>query len=454
MLTHAYATRVVCAPCVRASLHSSRILVASQVTCRTRCATACSHTRPHLRAASARFTAPPNVGPGRSAEQEETNPYKSWSHLSHKWLLLTCAGCLCAGLLAGQMVEVDESKLRPKFRKEEVVAAAMKQFEFRPDLAASSIRLAFVLAARRAGVQASSISESCSVADGLHDLAGVVNYLANTFHASVEDITSLLAIAAVQFLGGPYDKVYESWLWGRNDDEVPARPRRRTAQGSVTGQTRPVSSTNATAHTTQTSSSSRSSSNSTETKKGAGSKPADLQTEQENDIFTLPCMSALHALGDLSVEECVALMACHSVGEFHEAVSGLERASHIGTSYRLSNAYYKFLLAHEHELVPYRVERTEENKQVAELPDNLCCTYVLAATKGGEGDEKRQTKKKRLCVFSTNEVNALLKNAVLRGVVTQFAQQDEVWREAFQSAFTRMINSNFKRLRVYSDDAN
>ncbi|CAD2221093.1 Peroxidase, putative [Angomonas deanei] len=331
------------------------------------------------------FKAPPNVGPGR--EHDDANPYKSWQHLSHKWLLVMCVGCVGAGMLAGQLVEVDETKLKPKFAKEKVIEAACKEFEFRPDLAATSIRVAFVLAARRAGFPAESIGESCAVVEGLDDVAGVMNFLANKFNGTMEDMVSLAAVAGVKYLNGPCDAILDEWQWGRNDtDNAISR---------------------------------------------------NIPTNPDVKQFSIPTI--LKSLGDLTDEECVALMACHSVGEFHAHVSGIDAATHIGKRFTLSPEYYRFLLENEKKFSHLTVDRTEENKVLKDLNQSFSCVYV----KGKQ--------RKRMCVFNENELDAMLHHPAWRNIVVNFAVDEKAWSDSFQSAFTKMINSNFKRLRVYSD---
>ncbi|GET88426.1 hypothetical protein, conserved [Leishmania tarentolae] len=336
------------------------------------------------------FKAPPQVGPGRK-DTEEANPYKSWEHLNHTWLILMCVGCLCAGWLAGHFVEVDESKIKPKYAREDVVASACAQFDFRPDLAATSIRVAFVLAARRAGFPADTVDESCAVVRGLSDMAGVMNYLSNTYPASsTEDLASLAAIAGIKYLNGPYEAILDQWKWGRNDSDTP--PKRNTPKSP------------------------------------------------NQEVFSIPTI--LNALGSLTEAECVALLACHSVGEFHEDVSGLEGATHTGKRYVLNNRYYQFLLEHEKDFTPLTVVRTQDNKEVTALPQTLKCAYIKEKVNG--------KMKKRLCVINAAELE-MLKKKTWREIVTRYAADEELWREQFQSAFTKMIESNFKRLRPYSD---
>ncbi|KAG5502516.1 hypothetical protein JIQ42_05397 [Leishmania sp. Namibia] len=378
-LTH---TSPLLSACCGAVLFSRRL--AHRASATGNVASSSSRTRHNM------FTAPPKVGPGRK-DTEEANPYKSWEHINHTWLALMCLGCLCAGWLAGHFVEVDESKIKPKYAKEDVIVSACKQFEFRPDLAATSIRVAFVLAARRAGFSAETVDESCAVVRGLNDVAGVVHYLSNTYPASsIEDVASLAAIAGIKYLSGPYERILDQWKWGRNDtDDAP--------------------------------------------KRNAPKSP-------DRKIFSIPTI--LHALGDLTEAECVALLACHSVGEFHEDVSGLDGATHTGKRYLLNNRYYQFLLEHEKAFAPLAVARTQENRDVTELPQTLKCVYIKEQTNGKT--------KKRQCVVNAAELE-LLKNKSWRELVERYASDEELWREQFQSAFTKMIESNFKRLRPYSD---
>ncbi|KEG11517.1 hypothetical protein DQ04_02541060 [Trypanosoma grayi] len=337
------------------------------------------------------FKGPQNIGPGRSGPQhQQANPYKSWEHMNHKWLIMMCVGCLAGGIAAGQVVEVDERELRPPFLKEAVLADVAKTFDFRPDLAATGIRVAFILAARRAGLAVDSIDDSCAVASGLEDIAGVLRHLSTVYSISTEDAASLVALAAVKYLQGPCETIGTVWRWGRNDtDEAPPR------------------------------------------KKGAS----------DSSCATLPAF--LERLGGLTDAECVALMACHSVGEFHEHVSGLDGLSHIGSRYNLSNEYYKFLLANEKKFVEFEVPRTEENKSIQHLPKDFVCVYAPTAKKG----------KKQQCVFNRREVDAMLQNKTWRKFVEQYAVDEAAWSQAFQSAFTKMIDGNFKRLRPYGTSA-
>lgn len=336
------------------------------------------------------FKAPPNVGPGRQPGQE-ANPYKTWEHMSHKWLILMCMGCLAGGFTAGQLAEVDESKIPPKFDKDKIIDEITKTFEFRPDLAATALRVAFVLAARRAGMAAPSIDESCSVVEGLVDVAGVYSFIAGSNQASMEDIACLTAIAAIKFLKGPYQAVADQWCWGRDDKEKPP----------------------------------------------ARVVPADGAKHH-------PVATVLRALGGLSDAECVALLGAHAVGEFHEEVTGLEKATHTaGKCFTLDNRYYKFLLAHEKEWKPIKVSRSQDNRPVKDLPETMRCVYA----------QQEGKKKKQQCVANTAELSALLKDKAWREWVEKFAVDKALWEEHFAQAMTKMMASNTNRLRPYPKPA-
>lgn len=365
------------------------------------------------------FKAPPNVGPGRKPGQE-ANPYKSWEHLSHKWLVLMCFGCLAGGISAGQLAEVDETKLAPKFDRDAVIADVLKHFEFRPDLAATAIRVSFVLAARRAGVAALNIDESCAVVEGLDDIAGVFHFVANRHQLSMEDIASLTAVAAVKFLKGP-STLASQWQWGREDNETPP-PRKdsvvEAAKAKGAGEGPKVATT--TSSTT---------------------KPASSNDASSSLPKLLSVDEILRAVGCTSEAECVALLGgCHAVGEYHEHVSGLENATRVpGAPYVLDNRYFQFLLAQEKQFKAFEVARTEDNKSLKHRVSNMRCVYAAASEKSN--------KKKTMCALHGRELEAMLRNPAYRKWVEVFAKDKAQWEQHFSSAFLHMIESNTKRLR-------
>lgn len=352
------------------------------------------------------FKAPPNVGPGRAAGQE-ANPWKSWEHLSHKWLIFMCGGCLVAGYSAGHMAEVDESKIKPKFDRDSVVADIIKNFEFRPDLAPTALRVAFVLAARRAGLVAPSVDESCAVVDGLEDIAGVYSFLAGKHPISMEDVAALMAVEAVKFLRGPHDRLVAEWHWGRQDRER-AVERLPPSEGQV--------------------------------------------------YHSIPSiMKTIGGKGsELSDAECVALLGgAHSVGEFHEHVSGIEKAKHVpNRGFTLDNGYFAFLLEMEKRVKRgwsgIEVARTDENKAVRVLPKTMRCVYAPNSntTSSKKDDSKKQ--KEHLCLSNAKELDALLKKPEWRIHVELFAKDRDAWAAAFQSALSKMLNSGYTKLRPFN----
>ena len=256
------------------------------------------------------FTAPPNVGPGRD---RGTSDASANNRPKHHWMLLMCFGCLAGGAAAAQMSEIDKDSLPPMFAKDVIDKEILRSFEFRPDLAATTIRCAFVLAARRAGVSSNAAEESCAVTSGLDEVAGMLNYSQTLNAISMEDITALAAITAVKFLGGPVDKLVFSF--GRADAEKAAQKKPLPAGAKL----RPVPDT-------------------------------------------------LRAIGDLSDAEAVALMACHGVGEFHDDVTGLEDVQRSKHRFQLGPEFYRTLLEVEHSLSEFDVARSEGNRSVAVLP--------------------------------------------------------------------------------------
>jgi hypothetical protein len=330
------------------------------------------------------FTAPPNIGPGKESSFKGDAAGADIKPKWH-WILLMCIGCVCGGAGAAQMVDVDKDSLPPMFRREEIEAQIARTFEFRPDLAPTVVRCAFVLAARRAGVTSTLLEESCAATAGLDDLAGVLNFSKQLHDISMEDLTALVAIAAVKFLGGPTSDL--PLLFGRKDSDK-APPKRPLPPGAAT---RPVAET-------------------------------------------------LKALGDLTDSECVALMACHAVGEYHEDVSGIDGAQRSMDRYRLGPHYFRTLLSAEKLLKEFEVGRTEGNRRVLSLPQKPLTADV----------ESKKTKKKQRCVYMDGEVKALLKNPEWRKWVELFATDKAAWEKEFQVAFSKMINSNYTdNLRPY-----
>lgn len=310
-----------------------------------------------------------------AAESNErvANPYAKVSSLNHQWMALTCVGCLAAGLLAGRFVDIGEADLKP-IDVSAIQKHARKTFEFRPDLAPACIRIVFVLAARRAGVMSNSIAESCATPQGLEEIAAVLQFSAFQ-GVSVEDVAVIMAIEAIRFLRGPYDKIV--LRYGRLDG------------------------------------------------------PAGTAQNLESPSFA----QALNGIVPLSDAECVALMGAHSVGQYHEHVSGITDCYRSPRPYLLNTQYFKILLDSRGSMRSMPVPPTTENKGFAKLPSSMKYCNVR--------DQDGRTKK---CVFTPFESEALLQEKSMLKWVEVFAKDASEWEHHFQAGFQKLIDSNCPRL--------
>ena len=326
-----------------------------------------------------------------------------------------CVGALAAGVAAGQVAEVDESKLNvAKFEKDVIVKEMRSNFEVRPDLAATILRVAFVLAARRAGVQAESVDESCAVVEGLNDVACVMQFSSIGNNCSMEDMVSLAAIEAIRFLRGPCDAL--DWRWGRQDTEKP-KPRLERV-----GAPKPL-----------------------EEAKGLTATPRHYKDDRSP---MLPFEVIFKAIDPTFTDaEVVALMGTHSVGESHDHVSGIGEYQRSPTRFELDNMYYKVLLAASKKTGPLHVGRYKDNEDVRFLPEDM----LSATVKPGEiSGARKKTKRNIKCIYARSEVTALLGNKKYREWVSKFAEDEAEWATHFQSAWQKLIDSNVTgKLRPY-----
>jgi hypothetical protein len=85
---------------------------------------------------------------------------------------------------------------------------------------------------------------------------------------------------------------------------------------------------------------------------------------------------------------------------------------------------------------------------LTELPKTLRCVYAdqpsLTTT-----SEKSKKKKQEWCVANGRMLDYLMKRPESREWVVRFAQDKALWEETFESAFEKMLESNFKKLRVF-----
>lgn len=377
----------------------------------------------------------------------QANPHRgSTRYLKHWHMVAMCCGCTIAGFAAGQYAWVDEENLPARFDKEEVKKEIMKAIDFRPDLAATIIRTAFVFAAARGGhehvlIQKRSESDAdasrhahgkrpvtltsntdewsadvplvCASAEGLNDVIHLLEFSASKRNQviDVQDVAAIAVIAAVEFLGGPADRL--TFHWGRSaKDIVPA------AKGAAAD--KPVGSSSCPFHSPAV------------TSPTAGEGVVDI------------------AIPGLTVEERVALLACHGVGQYHGDVSGVSgvkgakgdavtRGIH---RYQLGPWYYQMLLKQEKALKPYAVPRTDDNKTIAVLPAGVLSAPIEEQLITGEG------RKKRLVVLQ-GDVELLLRDKACRRITETFAADPEAWRVAFASAVQKMMDAHCHRLRAY-----
>lgn len=357
-----------------------------------------------------------NTGGGSSAPKGgDPNPYKSWEHMSHNWMILMCVGALGAGVMAGKYAQIDEEKLNvAKFEKDVITREMRKNFEVRPDLAPTILRVAFVLAARRAGVQAEAADESCAVIEGLKDVASVMRFSSMGSDCTTEDMVALAAIEAIKFLRGPYEEI--EWRWGRQDSAKP-KPRLEKKPDA-----KPL-----------------------EAPKGLVAAPRTY-TDERSPL--LPFEVIFKAIdGTFTDAEIVALMGTHSVGESHDHVSGAGEYQRSPTRFELDNMYYKTLLSAERRLAKLHIGRSKENEDVRFLPEELLTATIKPSELVGA---RKTTKKPFKCIFATSEANALLKTQKYRSWVDKFANDEHLWATHFQAAWQKLIDSNVTgKLRPY-----
>jgi catalase (peroxidase I) len=171
-----------------------------------------------------------------------------------------------------------------------------------------------------------SLDESCGLVDGLQEIAGVFNTTCGTHSISMEDCVSLAALAAIKFMNGPFQPLYDRWKCGRKDiDEMPQRI-------------------------------------------------------LPNDGSRHSIDFVLAHVGGLDIPQSVAIMACHGTGAAHVNVTGVD-AERGRTPFALDNSYFKFLLEQEKNWRPFAIERNPENASVAVLPSDMSICYAIPAGK-------------------------------------------------------------------------
>jgi hypothetical protein len=412
------------------------------------CASAPAPARPRPRPAapagasagsSASPSAPRAAGRGaaaaagsRGASASRTaNPFAGFDgRVKHWHMLMMCLGCGAAGIAAGQLVDVDENELKRNlvtpYNRDEIEALFTQAFDFRPDLAATTIRAAFADAATRAegsgrlGAPADPFAptsemtgfDACRSRRNLDDVYNQVAFAKIGFpEASRADILALGSIAAVRFLKGPADKIV--FRWGRKDPEDLAREAaNKTAMQKFL-------------------------------------EPNDTQDTYKcsggNDSmrFYAPLCKVVP---NLNVEEAMALMAAHAVGEFHEPVSGLSATAYNRVSrhkFYLGVHYYQLLLDLADSFKP-PPPAPPPCKGEAKKPS---CPVMLVAS----AEMKHPTTGKtitRHALASEMEVSAVL-DAEGKEMATSFATDHQMWQGTFARGFTKLLDAHHQNLRPY-----
>ena len=370
------------------------------------------------------FRAPPSSPNGKSSNVGgDANPFKSWEHMNHKWMILMCLGCLGGGAAAGHLAEVDEDAINlPRFDEQEIRKQIRANFEVRPDLAATCIRVAFVMAARRAGVEAREVEESCSVTEGLRELAGVMQFSTIGNLCTLEDVIVLAALEAVAFLKGPHDRLI--FHWGRKDEKKPSKAKKRVEKEEPKPDT-----------------------------SGIRAEPKNRAANAGTSNL-MPIEVIFKGIDPtFTVAEMVALLGgCHSVGEFHDYVSGVAEKQRTPNRFTLDNRYFQVLLRSEKALRNMDVPRSKENEEVVRLPSDLMTVTINSNDfpNPAAASNKKLPNKRVSCAFSGREVRMMLGNKAWREYVELFANDRDAWAGHFEAAFQKLLDSNVSgRLRVF-----
>eukprot|EP00759_Apiculatamorpha_spiralis_P043721 PhF_6_TR40959/c0_g1_i1/m.61997/K00428/E1.11.1.5; cytochrome c peroxidase len=223
--------------------------------------------------------------------------YKS-QPIRHSYFLGLCGLCAAAGVLAGQVIDIDQSKMPNAFILEDVCQDLKRDFDFRPDLAPTMIRMCFIYCLGEGMGGQSFFRSNCPLGNaGLEDAKRVVHTITLKHHISHSDALTLSAVYAIQYLGGP--KV--PWRCGRVDPGPAA------------------------------------------TKK----KQEQHQQQQQQVILPHPVtgtltewLSVFQGLG-FSTEEFVALVGAHTVGGMHHTGTG--RFNWTKDRFRFNNNYFQTL---------------------------------------------------------------------------------------------------------------
>lgn len=409
-------------------------------------------------------------------------------------------GCASVFLLGNYSGKAEWEKLEALTQVPDADAISkdlMSTFEFRPDLAPTMIRLAFVMSVLRSRhrlafekqQQQSSFSPTtprlsgadaadwniCSSFSGLDEAVEVLTFHHMAHNVSMSDLAVIAAIAAVKFLKGPADGLV--FKYGRTDAAVESvvlaeeavaaaakreerAERKRQLEMSKRASVRMMSNVG----------------NDENPLEGGGRKAFfkdAVKNRMKNEINSSgdastrspPSSSALNDAEDpsailammrvflpgLSDEQIASLFALHGCGEYHRDVSGVERrVKPSRCNYLLSSQYYRTItrvlsppadendasLAAASSLVALPVPRSQQNKHVPQLPHVVEAPIQVL---GLAGDNKVR----RICACPVSEYKLLLHSGeksstpLLKKYVERFSDKDfgqQIWAHAFSGA--------------------
>lgn len=333
-------------------------------------------------------------------------------------MIAMCIGCGVMGAAAGQLVDLTGfqkekyERVCCPYDKDAIMAEFRKNFEFRPDLAATLIRAAFAMACLRADIVHGNSNgmqpavEVCRSFRGLDDVWNTVEFQRVATSASKQDIIVLGALAALEFLKGPGDEI--EFRWGRDELPMPTNLR----------QPPPEMFAHRPEHGDVTSAST------------AGNSIRNY-LQRIDPSFT--------------IEEAVALMASHSVGEFHKDVSGIDGS----TVSRLSRHKF-FVGVHYYQLIFDMASKFTEYTQPLGRKDRVA--LVPPAVLEVQTKVKHPMSGKmvsRQALVTRHEVEAIYGDMEARECLTSFAMDPKMWRQHYRLGFTKLINAHCSQLRSY-----
>jgi hypothetical protein len=374
------------------------------------------------------------------AKREGANPHVGdFSYVKHWQMWAMVVSCGAVGILVGRFIDMDDDLFnRAHFDRASIDANTRASLEFRPDLAATFVRLAFMFAAVRAKqvgaveplskearrAPAEATFHHCVGAEGLDDVINSLSFSAVANSVSSQDLAAMAAIEALTFLKAPTDGLV--FRWGRHDDVAPLLEKDRLAAAAAAE------------------------------RRKAPEAPVVLSLQEKRDekeaaaaavaaaaarAAAMPDNALFRHLSQLvpaaTPEELVALMACHGVGQFHSHVSGVDGGTFARLSqhkYVLGTHYYRTLVEKRGHAFPItELPRTTGNAEVLALPR-------MARTSVETKNPKTGRVRTRMALVAEEEVAGLVRDPQAFAIVQRFATDKAAWRRAFVSGFQKLLD--------------